>query len=138
MHTIGLGREGCARALGDYSERVARIVTLLDDAHGADAEREAQRLLDDLCFQLEVDVRARDTDFGRERMSRFESEALAPALRESWAHLEHHVGHAVAPSQLPALRELGRLLAAWERCVENCGAARGGGCPRVRTGGDSC
>lgn len=138
MHTIGLGREACARALGDYSERVARIVGLLGTDHGVDAEREAQRLLDDLSFELEVDVRARDTESGRARMSRVESEALAPALRESWDHLERNVGHAVAAKQLPALRELAQLLDAWARCLANCGAARAGGCPRIRAGADTC
>jgi hypothetical protein len=117
---------------------VGCIVRLLGDSQRADAEHEAQRLLDDLCFQLEVDVRARSTEFGRERMSRFESEALEPALRESWHHLEKNVGHVPCAAQLPALRELGRLLAAWERCLANCGAAHAGGCPRIRAGADSC
>lgn len=138
MHTIGLGRDGCARALGDYAGRVARIVGLLGESHCADAEREAQLLLDDLCFELEVDVRARSSASGRERMTRFESEALEPALRESWVHLETHVCHAVATSRIPALEELGRLLAAWERCLDHCGAARAGGCPRVRAGVAGC
>ena len=138
MHTIGLGREACTRALGDYAERVAGIVRLLNDHERANAEREAQALLDELTFELEVDLRARSSESGRERMSRFESEAFAPALRETWAHLETRVGHAVGGGQVAALEELGRLLAAWSRCLANCGAARDGGCPRVHAGRETC
>jgi len=119
MNVIGLPRARCSEALDGYVLRLKEVAELMAANDGTNQAAWAR--LEDLRFQLEVDVRARATVAGRARMTTVEATAFEPALRATWERVAKIGTHGdVGPSTTEALREIASRLAAWRDCIATC------------------
>lgn len=80
MNSLGRGRDACVVALQAYLSDICRLITSSQKADRAVDVVMARSQVERLTFHLEVDVDARSSAVGTERMTEVEGAQLLPAL----------------------------------------------------------
>jgi hypothetical protein len=115
VNSLGRGWRSCASALHDYSRAIGRVRRSARDERAA---ARARAELDRLQFELDVDVRAREGESGRARMTPVEAELLQPTLAAVRRALE-----AIVPRTAPST---------WDDALADAAAIVRGAMPGLR------
>lgn len=98
-------RDSCIVALTRYRTQLAHLARVISTAPPHETAH-AESHVEDLRFQLDVDVGARATPDGEARMSAVERELFAPALRVLRDAVRNQLVRHASAQWLPAILEL--------------------------------
>jgi len=93
---LGLSPQELAQALGRYRLRLHGLIRSLDQGQPTYLHDATYQALDELTVDLEVDLGARASSAGAERMTRIERDVLVPLLRHLHRELAK-LGRGVPP-----------------------------------------
>ena len=101
-----MSRDACLSALEGYRRSVRRIAESLASRDPQLLAGGARLLLDDLEFRVQVDLDARATVAGGERMSEIEAALFAPTLKQVQSEITTRIVAAESAQWLPVLLAL--------------------------------